>query len=81
MKRFIFVKGSSCPPCKVFQKTWESFIEHLDMFQHEIIVDPDSDFCSQYGIKSVPCVICLEDTSFKVLVGSNLKLTSLIAQL
>ena len=81
MKKFIYIKGSACQPCKVFQKTWESFISNLKFNQFEVVIDPEPEYCAKYGIRSVPSILVLEGDTHVVLTGASLRLANLIAQL
>jgi thioredoxin 1 len=70
MKRLIRFTASWCQPCKTLAENLER--ANLKMPVEVIDIDVHEDIANQYGIRSVPCLIMLdENIEVKRMVGSK----------
>ena len=69
MKIYKF-QATWCNPCKMLSKTFES----VDLDGHELVevdIDENAELAKQYGVRSVPCLVMVDDdgSELKRLVG------------
>lgn len=54
-----------CGPCKAMNPILDQFTESSDVPLIKINVDTESEIAKKYGIRSIPCFICVEDGETK----------------
>jgi len=54
-----------CGPCKAMNPTLEQFKESSDVPLLKVNVDEESDIAKEYGIRSIPCFVFVEDGEVK----------------
>ena len=70
MKRILRFTASWCGPCKSLAMNLEN--ANLDMPIEVVDIDIHSDIAQEYGIRSVPTLVMLdENTEVKRLIGSK----------
>jgi len=52
-----------CGPCKAMKPTLEKFEESSDIPLVKVNVDEEPSIAQEYGIRNIPCLICVEDGS------------------
>lgn len=60
-----------CAPCKSLTKLLESF--DTEMYIQKVDIDENVDLVRDYGIRSVPTLVMLDDDGVEVKRGQNFK--------
>ena len=50
-----------CGPCKAMKPTLEKFEESSDIPLVKVNVDEEPNIAQEYGIRNIPCLVCVED--------------------
>ena len=50
-----------CGPCKAMKPTLEKFEESSDIPLVKVNVDEEPSIAQEYGIRSIPCLVCVDD--------------------